>query len=209
MRRSTPSARRDDWVEEFLREPDLLNPVSRWDYLPRDVKALIMHFERHRLAMDMIHRIGLALPNVKPCPRKDYDKLDFTDYIAYFMEGTRRNIIATKKRAILYALRDHITAASFAVSWLAFERPNAYHSSKHDSGCGFYAHLSWLCWTKRGAWFKKPSERRAIDELLSNHCIAREVFEERKINFEALNLFCTPDALRKANIALIDYGKLQ
>lgn len=206
----TANARRDDWIDGFLREPDSLDPVSRWDYLPRDVKVYIMCFERHRLAKDMIHRIGLALPNVKACPRKDYDKLDFTDYIAYFMEGiTKRHGIDTKKRAILYALRDHITAVSFAISWLAFERPNAYHSSKHDNGSGLYAHLSWLCWTKRGAWFKKPSERRAIDEFLSNHCVAREVFEERKINFEALHLFCTSDALRKANIALIDYGKLQ
>jgi len=205
----TSNARRDDWMDGFLREPGLLDPVSRWDYLPQDIKAHIMRFERHRLARDMIHRFGLALPHVKPCPRKDYDKLDFTDYTAYIMEGvTRRHKIDTRKHAMLQALREHITAVSFAVPWLALERKNEYHSSKHDSGCGFYAHLSWLCWTKRDAWSKKLREEMQW-RLLGGHCVTRDVFEMRKIHFEALNLFCTPDALRKANLALIDHGELQ
>ena len=75
---------------------------------------------------------------------------------------------------------------------------------KHDDGYGYYAHLSWLRWKDRDAWSQCPIRSKKSDGIP----VSMELFEQRKIRFEGLDVACSTDALREANVALVDRGKL-
>jgi len=201
------NARVANWMEGYLREPAPHEGPSLWDRLPRDVRERILLFERHWLARHMIQRWGIAFRGVQNRSVREFDQIDFSHYVADLEQSFKRARSKTRTSArITSALREQLVAVSFAVPWLAeaSQRDLGTFLRNHGGSHGPYAHLSWLRWKDRDAWPKCPETRRQMGD----DGISMEAFEKRKIHFEGLDLACSGAALRGANIALVDRGRL-
>lgn len=204
---STTSTRIDDWMEHHLREREPHEAPSLWDWLPRDLRERILLYERHRLVKHMIFRCGIAFPHVQTRALKDYNQIDFSKYIQELKDRLKdRKRMGIKRTAVNRLVSDLLDATVIAVPWMSNCVQSDARSKlrKHDDGCGFYAHLSWLRWKDRDAWSQCPYRSKGSDGIP----VSMELFEQRKIRFEGLDVACSANALREANVALVDRGKL-
>ena len=210
---SASDARVDTWTEGYLREQVPHEAPSHWDRLPRDVRERILLLERHRLARHLAYRYGLALRYVQNRALRNYDQIDFTRYLSHLTQWKHLGNASTTqfrkgaKMAMHIAVREQLLAVSFVVPWLAEASGKDWVPAlrNHDDDMyGFYTHLSWLRWKDRDAW-SECEERRKRRRGVG---ISLEAFRARKLRFEGYDLACSRDAIREANIALIDRGSL-
>ena len=204
---ATTSVRADNWMEHYLRERAPHEVPSFWDWLPRDLRERILLYERHRLVKHMIFRWGIAFPHVKTRAFKDYDQIDFSNYILELKDRLEARMSRdTKRTAVNRCMSEQLEATVIAVPWMAncVQRDARSKLRKHDDGYGYYAHLSWLRWKDRDAWSQCPIRSKKSDGIP----VSMELFEQRKIRFEGLDVACSTNALREANVALVDRGKL-
>jgi hypothetical protein len=204
---STTSARNANWIEHYLRERGPREAPSLWDWLPRDLRERILLYERHRLVKHMIFRCGIAFAHVQTRALREYDQIDFSKYIQELKDRLEGRLCRDTKRATVNrCISELLTATVVAVPWMAPSVQSDARSKlrKHDDGYGFYAHLSWLRWKDRNAWSQCPVKSKQWDGIP----VSMELFEQRKIRFEGLDVACSASALREANVALVDRGKL-
>jgi len=201
----------DDWLEGYLREQVPHEAPSLWDRLPRDVRERILLLERHRLARHLIYRYGLAFRYVQNRALRNYDQIDFTRYLSQLTqwETLGKGSVNRKgaKMAMHIAVREQLLAVSFVVPWLSEASGKDWVPAlrNHDDDLyGFYTHLSWLRWKDRDAWSECEEQRKRRRGV----GISLEAYRERKIRFEGYDLACSRDAIREANIALVDRGSL-
>jgi hypothetical protein len=200
-------ARIDNWMEHYLRERAPREAPSFWDWLPRDIRERILLYERHRLVKHMIFRFGIGFAFVQNRALSEYDQIDFSKYIHDLRDRFERKTSRDCQRTgINRSIREILTATSLVVPWMAPNQKRDHYSTlrKHDDGYGFYAHLSWLRWLDRDAWSQCPLRSKRS----GGTTISMELFEERKLRFEGLDVACSANALREANVALVDRGKL-